>query len=134
MFQKEVKIRFSDTDPAGILFYSKAFELIHGVYEDFVVESLGVSWKEWFQNTQWALPVVQAEARFFHPMVADQVYLITLELIQKTTSSFTLAYEIKKESHVFAKLKTSHVFIDQTTREKLPLPKEIRQRDLSLKK
>jgi 4-hydroxybenzoyl-CoA thioesterase len=63
-FQRPRMIRFSDCDPAGIVFYPQYFVMLNGLVEDWVGEGLGVDYHALIGGRRIGLPTVRLEADF----------------------------------------------------------------------
>ncbi len=63
-FQRARMIRFSDCDPAGIVFYPQYFVMLNGLVEDWVSEGLGVDYHALIAERRIGLPTVRLEADF----------------------------------------------------------------------
>jgi 4-hydroxybenzoyl-CoA thioesterase len=63
-FRRERLIRFSDCDPAGIVFYPQYFVMFNGLVEDWVNEELGIGYRELIVDQRIGLPTVRLEADF----------------------------------------------------------------------
>lgn len=63
-FTRERLIRFSDCDPAGIVFYPQYFVMFNGLVEDWVDEGLGIGFRKLVIERQTGLPTVRLEADF----------------------------------------------------------------------
>lgn len=74
-------IRFSDCDPAGIVFYPQYFVMLNGLVEDWVNEGLGLSYHGLVAQRRIGLPTVKLEADFRAvSRMGDQVMLgLTVE-------------------------------------------------------
>ncbi len=83
-------IRFSDCDPAGIVFYPQYFVMFNGLVEDWVEEGLGVGYRHLIIERRIGLPTVRVEADFRAvSQMGDQVQLcLTVERLG--TRSMTL--------------------------------------------
>lgn len=57
-------IRFSDCDPAGIVFYAAFFRMFNDVFEDWMVRGLGVNFADQFLEKQRMFPLMRVEADF----------------------------------------------------------------------
>ncbi|MCB0356071.1 MAG: hypothetical protein KDD40_03640, partial [Bdellovibrionales bacterium] len=68
---------FSLSDPAGIVFFQKVFELAHQCLEDYTRNS-PITWHNWFAHAEWGVPLVHSESHFLSPLVSGQ--MITIEL------------------------------------------------------
>ena len=63
-FVRERLIRFSDCDPAGIVFYPQYFVMFNGLMEDWIDEGLGIGFNRLLQERRIGLPTVRLEADF----------------------------------------------------------------------
>ena len=63
-FKRERLIRFSDCDPAGIVFYPQYFVMFNGLVEDWVDEGLGIGFRRLVIERRTGLPTVRLEADF----------------------------------------------------------------------
>jgi 4-hydroxybenzoyl-CoA thioesterase len=63
-FRRTRMIRFSDCDPAGIVFYPQYFVMLNGLVEDWVSEGLGVDYHALISERRIGLPTVRLEADF----------------------------------------------------------------------
>lgn len=80
-FRRPRLIRFSDCDPAGIVFYPQYFVMLNGLVEDWVNEGLGLSYHGLVAQRRIGLPTVKLEADFRAvSRMGDQVTLgLTVE-------------------------------------------------------
>ena len=62
-FERERLIRFSDCDPAGIVFYPQYFVMFNGLVEDWV-DALGIGYRPLVIERRIGLPTVRLEADF----------------------------------------------------------------------
>jgi 4-hydroxybenzoyl-CoA thioesterase len=63
-FLRPRMIRFSDCDPAGIVFYPQYFVMLNGLVEDWVSEGLGIDYHGLISERRIGLPTVRLEADF----------------------------------------------------------------------
>ena len=63
-FEVPRRIRFSDCDPAGIVFYPQYFVMFNGLLEDWVDGPLGIGFAELVSRRRIGLPTVRLEADF----------------------------------------------------------------------
>lgn len=75
-FERERLIRFSDCDPAGIVFYPQYFVMFNGLVEDWFNEELQVGYRKLLIERKVGLPTVRLEADFRAvSQMGDQVML-----------------------------------------------------------
>ena len=63
-FELPRRIRFSDCDPAGIVFYPQYFVMFNGLLEDWVDGPLGIGFADLVSRRRIGLPTVRLEAEF----------------------------------------------------------------------
>lgn len=63
-FEVPRRIRFSDCDPAGIVFYPQYFVMFNGLLEDWVDGPLGIGFADLVSRRRIGLPTVRLEADF----------------------------------------------------------------------
>ena len=89
-----VKVRWSEADPAGIVFYPRFFEWFD-LGTEALFESLGLPWPEMFPASQIVgVPIVESGARFASPVrYGDEVRIETTvsEVREKT---FRVEHEV----------------------------------------
>jgi acyl-CoA thioesterase FadM len=123
----ETFVPFHLADPAGILFFGNVFSLAHQAYEQYIREKLHFSWPEWFQNSDWILPIKQTEAEFLHPLKAGFFCQIHPTIESISTSSLKFSFEFFQESMRCCLVKSVHVFCDRHSMKKIAIPSVIRQ-------
>lgn len=58
------EIRFSDSDPAGIVFYAEFFRMFNDLFEDWLIKRLGIDFAHQFETEQRMFPLVHVEVDF----------------------------------------------------------------------
>jgi 4-hydroxybenzoyl-CoA thioesterase len=90
-FRRPRLIRFSDCDPAGIVFYPQYFVMLNGLIEDWVNEGLGLSYHGLVAERSIGLPTVKLEVDFRAvSRMGDQV-MLGLAVERLGSRSMTLA-------------------------------------------
>ncbi len=90
-FVFRTQVRFSQTDPAGYVFYPRFFELFQAAVEDWFYEGLELSYAERFK-TGWALPTAHTECDFISPCRLGDQFELTLYPEKIGNSSITLRF------------------------------------------
>ena len=90
-FRRERLIRFSDCDPAGIVFYPQYFVMFNGLVEDWVNEELGVGYSQLIVEQRIGLPTVRLEADFRAVSRLGDRVILGLKVERLGTRSLTLA-------------------------------------------
>lgn len=132
-YEMNVFIPFHLVDAAGIVFFGQPFTLAHQIFEQFVVKKLNISWKNWFYNSEWIVPIVHSEADFQNPIHAGEECLVKLRIDNISTSSFTLKYDFYQREQLCCSIKTVHVFCDRSTHLKKDIPLPIREKLSAIK-
>ncbi len=127
-FSSSFTVRFDEADPAGIGFFGHVLRYHHHVYESWVVQHLGISYKEWFLNPEFGVPLRRSETEHFAPLEAGQTYVITLTVTETRDSGFSLesAITASGETKPRVLVRTVHVFMDTKTRGKMAIPPHIK--------
>jgi len=125
--QITVPIRFSDADPAGLLFYPRALGIAHDAVEAMIARS-ALGRDEWFASPRHLAPLRRAEADFFHPLrPGDQITArATVEKLGKTSVTFRVDL-LGPAGRTCVTIRTTHVLVDQTTSRPAPLTTAIRE-------
>ena len=63
-FRRPYRIRFSDCDPAGIVFYPQYFVMLNGLVEDWFEGALGLPYRHVIGERRIGLPSVRLEVDF----------------------------------------------------------------------
>jgi 4-hydroxybenzoyl-CoA thioesterase len=66
-WQGRRKVRFSDCDPAGIVYFARYFDMMNGAVEDWFGEALGLDYHAIIGARRIGLGYVRAEAEFVRP-------------------------------------------------------------------
>ncbi len=127
MFTYNTSVKLHDTDAAGLLFFGHQFKMAHDAYESFM-EQIGFAFAGIIRDSDFLVAIVRAEADFTAQLNVGDRLEIDLSAEKLGETSYTLAYELKKaDGSVAGAVRTVHVCIDKTTRQKRPLPEELRQ-------
>jgi 4-hydroxybenzoyl-CoA thioesterase len=89
-FRSPRRIRFSDCDPAGIVFYPQYFVMFNGVMEDWVDGPLGIGFAELVSRRRIGLPTVRLEADFRAVSRFGDEVVLSLEVERLGGRSLTL--------------------------------------------
>ncbi|MBK6007550.1 acyl-CoA thioesterase [Ramlibacter ginsenosidimutans] len=90
-FRVPRRIRFSDCDPAGIVFYPQYFVMFNGVLEDWVDGPLGIGFADLVSRRRIGLPTVRLEADFRAISRFGDDVVMSLEVERLGGRSLTLA-------------------------------------------
>ena len=122
-------VRFSDCDPAGIVFYPKYFEMFNNLVEDWCRDELKFSFNEIVARRGWGLPTVHLEADFPAPSSFGETLRATLVLSSVGRTSIGVDLILRGLDGTFrVKGKAVLVLTDRATSRAIPFPAELRER------
>jgi 4-hydroxybenzoyl-CoA thioesterase len=131
-YTKEVLVRFSDCDPAGIVFYPKYFEMFNNLIEDWCRDELRFSFNEIVTHRGWGLPTVHLEVDFPAPSSFGETLRATLALRSVGRSSIGVDMTLRGPDGAFRVAgKAVLVLTDRATNRAIPFPAELRERLLA---
>lgn len=90
-FRVPRRIRFSDCDPAGIVFYPQYFVMFNGLMEDWVDGPLAIGFADLVARRRIGLPTVRLEADFRAVSRFGDDVELSLEVERLGGKSLTLA-------------------------------------------
>jgi 4-hydroxybenzoyl-CoA thioesterase len=143
-YQTQVRVRFADCDPAGIVFYPRYFEMFNGLVEDWFRSELHTSFTEIVTNRGWGLPTVHLEVDFVAPSRFDETLFATLTVNSLGTSSMGLDIVLRgsdrssdrssdKDKDDRVRGKVVLVLIDRAVHRAMPWPNDLRARILGFR-
>lgn len=90
-FRRPRLIRFSDCDPAGIVFYPQYFVMLNGLIEDWVNDGLGLSYHGLVAQRRIGLPTVKLDVAFRAVSRMGDAVTLGLAVQRLGSRSMTLA-------------------------------------------
>jgi len=91
LFRRERVIRFSDCDPAGIVFYPQYFVMFNGLLEDWVDDALDIGFRTLVIERRIGLPTVRLEVDFSAVSRMGDAVVLSLAVERLGQRSLTLA-------------------------------------------
>jgi YbgC/YbaW family acyl-CoA thioester hydrolase len=124
-------VHWSQTDPAGIVFYPNVFVWFDEAAEE-LFRALGLEWHKLFTDEGiHGIPIVEAHCQFFSPMPHGEQVKITVSVGDVSRKAFKLLYEVRRGETLCASGYVVRVFVDQEPSGKLrarPLPERFKQK------
>jgi 1,4-dihydroxy-2-naphthoyl-CoA hydrolase len=124
---QDVEVRFQDVDAANVVFFSRFFDYVHGVYEGLLRE-LGSPLPQVLKEGIWAAPLRHVEADYLSPVRFGDSLRIALVGAHVEESELTLGWRLAQRrspvGQVVAVVQTVHTFIDPVRRERTSIPPE----------
>ena len=89
-----VKVRWSEADPAGIVFYPRFFEWFD-LGTEALFESIGLPWRELFPASQIVgVPIVETGARFASPVRYGDAVRIETTVSEVHEKTFRVEHDV----------------------------------------
>lgn len=128
-----VRVRWSDTDPAGIVFYPRFFEW-YDLGTEMLFEALGLPWPEIFPRYELAgVPILESGATFLHPVRYGEVVTIRSSVAWVKDKTFRMEHEISVGGTVCARGFEVRAWVPRPERPEdrrraAPIPDEVARR------
>ncbi|MGK7883761.1 MAG: acyl-CoA thioesterase [Crocosphaera sp.] len=117
-------IHFSDTDAAGVVYFSTLLSICHEAYEN-SLQVAGIELKSFFTSSDIAIPIVHADIDFYQPLFCGDRIQVNLISTQLNATEFEINYQIFSENSLdkmLAQATTKHVSINSKIRKRSNLP------------
>ena len=116
-----VTVRLHHTDAAGVLFYSRVFEIVEEAFEEALVKA-GLPLGELLQDEGLRIPVVHAEADYIAPVHVGDTLRVRVELEAGKCSMCVKADIVDLGGRSVTKATIVHVAVDGATGKAISLP------------
>ena len=90
LFTQARVIRFSDCDPAGMVFFPQYFVMLNALVEDWFTHALGVNYAQLLGQRRIGLPTVALQSEFRAPCRMGDAVEFRLQLERMGSRSLTL--------------------------------------------
>ena len=125
MTRHSVTVRLHHTDAAGVLFYSRLFELVQEAFET-AMEAGGLPLGELLRDGGFRIPVVHAEADYAAPVRVGDVLEVRLAFEAGTRSLRVKADIVDAAGRQAAAVTVVHAAVSAATGTAVPLPGALR--------
>lgn len=128
-FATHIRVRFGETDPAGLVYYPNLFHYFHVAMEEFFAARCGITYDRLIAEERIGFPTVKAEAEFVSPLVYGDEAEVEVSVSSIGRSSAIFEYQIRrvKDNELCARARLVHVAMNLDERRSLPIPEEIRR-------
>ncbi len=127
-FSVEVPIRFSNCDPAGIVYFPEFFDLINSLVEDWFTIGMDTSYADLMMRQHIGTPTIDIQCEFIKPCRYGEH--LTLELA--VTKIGGASFHLTETGSVAGELRwrTRHVlcFLSTETYRPVPIPVGLREK------
>jgi 4-hydroxybenzoyl-CoA thioesterase len=128
-FRADFTARFSDADPAGIVYFARFFDFCHRALEAYFSERLMTPYAEFIQREGLGVPIVHVEGDFSTPVRFGETFAVSVRPLSVGKSSLKIAYAVHKpeQSAPCATFQITHVVTELRQMRPAPIPEAIRR-------
>ncbi len=125
-FDVQLKVRFGDVDPAGIVYYPKIFDYIHEAFEELWDAYVGARYDQLLLERRIGFPLVHSEVEFHHPLHFGDRPIVRISCRRLGRSSIALRYRFHVGDRVCLEAKLTVVCVRLEGLAAIPVPEEYR--------
>lgn len=125
-FDVELKVRFGDVDPAGIVYYPKIFDYIHEAFEELWDVHVGARYYRLLLEERIGFPLVHSEVDFSHPLHFGDRPLVRVTCRHLGHSSIELCYRFHVGQHLCLEARMTVVCVNLEGMQPIPVPEQYR--------
>ena len=105
------RVSMADVDAYGVMYYSRFFEVFERARTE-LFRSVGIEYRQIFQQRQILMPVVEAACRYLAPAVYDDLLTVETAITGIGTRGMRFDYRIFRDDLPLAVGFTQHIFVD----------------------
>ena len=120
-------IHFPDTDAAGVVFFARYLSIAHEGYEE-ALQAAGIDLNTFFSDHDVVVPIARSEASYLRPLSCGDKITVEITPRRLSENSFAIDYVLKRitpPAKRAAVIRTEHVCIGSTSRERCALPTDL---------
>jgi 4-hydroxybenzoyl-CoA thioesterase len=125
-FTRDVPVRFSHCDAAGIVYFPHYFDMFNGLIEDWYTHELGHEYAELIMGSRLGFPFVHIECDFKIPSRMGEVIEMTLLVERIGRSSLGIAIICHRDGLERLRARMVTAMMSLETRQPVPLPQPLR--------
>ena len=125
-FERELTIRFSHCDPAGIVFFPQYLVMFNNLVEDFVSEGLGIPYAALITERRTGLPTVSLNCTFTAVSRLGDTVTLWLEVAHVGGSSLKLVLGCRQGDEARVRVEQVLVITDLNTHRPMRIPDDLR--------
>jgi 4-hydroxybenzoyl-CoA thioesterase len=128
VYATERRIRFSDCDPAGIVFYPQYFVMFNGLVEDWITDGLGIGYRHLVIERRVGLPTVRLEADFKAVSHLGDAVTLSLDVERLGQRSLTLNLRCTGQGDDDVRMQLRQVIVTTSlqTHRSIDIPADLR--------
>jgi 4-hydroxybenzoyl-CoA thioesterase len=125
-FERELLIRFSHCDPAGIVFFPQYFVMFNNLVEDWVSDGLGFPYAQLLGERRTGLPTVSLQTDFRAISRMGERVMLGLAVKRVGLRSFTLQLQCRLDNELRVQAEQVLVSTSLDTHRAIELPADLR--------
>jgi 4-hydroxybenzoyl-CoA thioesterase len=126
-FERERTIRFSQCDPAGIVFFPQYLVMVNDLNEDWVSTLLGVPYADLIGRRRIGLPTVSLQCEFSAISRMGELVSLGLSVERLGTRSITLRHGCRLGDESRMSMRQVLVSTDLNTHRAIDVPADLRK-------
>ncbi len=126
VFHTRAEVRFAHCDPAGLIFYPRAFELVNGAVEDWFAQGLACTFAELHLQRRLGVPTVRLDAEFTAPARLGETLDFSLRVRAIGGASLDLEIAATVGGAARFAVQPRLVFMNLDTARATPIPEGLR--------
>jgi len=128
-YAASVKVRFSEIDRAGIVYYPRFFHYFHIAFEEFFEDRVGVPYHRLIDRDRVGFPTVHAECDYREPLEFGDVLRVGISVERIGRSSVVFLYRLSRSPRArpAAEARVTVVCVDMDTFRPIPVPARCRR-------
>ena len=128
-FRQQVKVRFSDTDPAGVMYFPRFLDTFHGVFEDWFDDDLKMPYRWMLEDTRVGFPTVSVNVDYRAPFRFGETMEVELVVSAISEKSFACTYNARLvgSDRVMVRATMVVATVDLDAFKGVPIPPKLRQ-------
>lgn len=129
VFAKEIKVRFGNCDPAGIVYHPQYYYILNFMMEEFLDECIGMRFVE--KTRKIGLPVAGIRTEFTETATVGDVLegKIWIEKLGEKSVRFAMVLADKKTANIKVKCVQTCIFVAMAQKlESVQIPDDLRRK------
>jgi 1,4-dihydroxy-2-naphthoyl-CoA hydrolase len=123
-FVYETTIRFSQVDPAQVVYFARVYELAHEAFEE-IMAAAGMPVGPLFEESEWGMPLVHTEADYRRPWRLGERVRIEGQVAEMTEKTVEFEYAfVDEDGKVRTRVRMRHAFVSLVNFQSRSAPPE----------
>ena len=127
-FTIQLKVRFGDVDPAGIVYFPRIFDYVHEAFEEVWEVHVGARYYQLLLEQKIGFPLVSSHVDFRSPLRFGDRPLVRVTCFRLGRSSIGLRYQFTVDDRLCVDARMTVACVRLETMESLPIPDAHRAR------